>query len=229
MESLPTGIVLDVGGVGYGVEIPLSAVWEIPKKGEKVSLWIHSHVREDSIRLFGFTSYEDKVVFETLLSLSGVGPKVALAILSTLNLAAINRAVIHGDHIIFTSVPGVGPRLAEKILVELKPKLEKMRSRAQGLGLDESPTRLTEKDFEGLDAANPNSFALMLEDVHSALENLGFKDKAISPIIKRLKSEFDSDTPFQELVRKALLYLSDKGESKKQGMPNKRSIEKELF
>ncbi len=228
-ESLPSGIVIDVCGVGYGVEIPLSAIWELPNKGEKLSLWIHSHVREDSIRLFGFPAYEDKVVFETLLTLNGVGPKVALAILSTLNLSAINRAIIHNDHAIFTSVPGVGARLAEKILVELKPKLEKMRTRAQSLALEDAPIRLSHDDFEELGEETADPFSVMLDDVRSALENLGYKDKAISPITQRLKSEFNLDTPFQELVRKALLYLADKGEKGKKPPRRRTTVEKELF
>ena len=80
---LPTGVIIDVRGVGYGVEIPLSSLCELPKPGNTLSIWTFTHVREDSIRLFGFLRYEDRLCFEILLGLSGVGPKVALAILST--------------------------------------------------------------------------------------------------------------------------------------------------
>ena len=128
-----------------------------------------------------FFAYEDKVVFETLLTLSGVGAKGCTCHTFNLNLSAINRAIVYNDPQIFTSVPGVGPRLAEKVLVELKPKLDKMRTRAQGLGLSETASRLSDADFDDMGEEQPDSFKLVLDDVRSALENLGFKDKSIVP------------------------------------------------
>ena len=214
---VPSGIILDVDGVGYGLEMPLSSICELPELNSPVSLWTYTHVREDSIRLFGFTKYEDRVCFEVMLSLSGVGPKVALAILSTLSISALRRAIQLNDPQILVAVPGVGPRLAEKILVELKPKLEKLSGRGD-LGLKGDVGRLTERDLdhllpeESFEARDAKS--IVLQDVTSALENLGFKDKAISPIVTELKS-FEGLANFQETMKEALRLLTDQGRGEK--------------
>lgn len=208
--ALPTGVVLDVQGVGYGIELPLSTLCQLPKVGQQVSLWIYSHVREDAIRLFGFLSYEDRLVFETLLSLNGVGPKVALAILSTLNLSAIERAVLRQETTILESVPGVGPRLAERIIVELKPKINRLKT-AQSLDIAEDSKRLTSENFEGV-LPDPvqeyeNAREALFADLSSALENLGYKDKTINPLLASLRQEKGVKS-FQDLMRAALRRLS---------------------
>lgn len=209
--SLPTGIILDVNGVGYGLELPLSTLCTLPKVGQKISLWIYTYVREDAIRFFGFRSYEDRQAFEILLSLSGVGPKVALAILSTLTVTAIDRAVTQDDGKILESVPGVGPRLAEKIIVDLRPKMMKLKA-AQMLDKRELHSRLDSEDF---DEALPLDHGedqraheeMIFSDLESALENLGYKEKIITPLLTRLRKE----TPhlaFPDLMRQALKQLS---------------------
>jgi len=209
--SLPTGIILDVQGIGYGVELPLSTLCQLPKVGQKIALWIYSYVREDAIRLFGFRSYEDRQAFEILLSLSGVGPKVALAILSTLTVKAIERAVSQDDGKILESVPGVGPRLAEKIIVDLRPKMLKLRA-AQMLDLREDHTRLDPAAFDGplpLDHTGNSREQqdMIFEDLQSALENLGYKDKTIVPLLSKLRKD-SANLAFPDLMRQALKQLS---------------------
>ncbi len=208
--TLPTGIILDVSGVGYGVEVPLSTLVKLPRVGTKISLWISTHVREESLRLFGFRTYEDRQTFEVLLSLGGVGPKVALAILSTLTLSAIERAVQKNDTKILESVPGVGARLAEKILVELRPKVSRLQV-AKQLEIEEDVNRLDAAAFEpvipGSDDQGPSARELLFEDLNSALENLGYKDKIIQPLLLKLRkhSEFKD---LQDLMRQALKELT---------------------
>lgn len=209
--SLPTGIIMDVQGVGYGLELPLSTLCQLPKVGQKISLWIYTYVREDAIRFFGFRSYEDRQAFEILLSLSGVGPKVALAILSTLTVNALDRAVTQDDGKILESVPGVGPRLAEKIIVDLRPKMMKLKA-AQMLDLRGGHARMDSDDFDaplpldhGHDSREQQN--MIFSDLESALENLGYKDKTITPLLSKLRKE-SADLPFPDLMRQALKQLS---------------------
>jgi len=209
--SLPTGIILDVQGVGYGLELPLSTLCQLPKVGQKISLWISTYVREDAIRLFGFRSYGDRQAFEILISLSGVGPKVALAILSTLTVTAIERAVTQDDGKILESVPGVGPRLAEKIIVDLRPKMLKLKA-AQMLDLREEHSRMDSTDFDGplpLDHGQDRreQQEMIIADLESALENLGYKEKTITPLLAKLRRE-SANLPFPDLMRQALKQFS---------------------
>ncbi len=208
--NLPIGIILDVQGVGYGIELPLSTLCQMPRVGQTVSLWIYTLVREEAFRLFGFRNFEDRQAFEILLSLSGVGPKVALAILSTLTVGALERAVTQNQPRILESVPGVGPRLAEKIILELKPKMTKLRA-AQMLDLQEENARLGTDAFNGVIADPAEAFAqsqeLLFSDLISALENLGYKEKTINPLVNKLRKEGSSKN-FQDLMRQALRQLS---------------------
>src|SRR5262245_61302284 len=120
-----TGLVLDVNGVGYGVEAPLSTLCEIGAVGTPVSLWIETQVREDAIKLFGFLKTEEKQAFNMVRSVNGVGPKIALALLSALDTQLIRQAVFQDRKDIFENVPGVGKRLAERLVLELKAIYER--------------------------------------------------------------------------------------------------------
>lgn len=218
-ETLASGLILDVNGVGYGVETPLSTLCSLPPIGSRVSLWIHTYVREDAMRLFGFLHQEDRIAFDVMLGLSGVGPKVALAILSTLQVSAIREAIQAGRPQILESVPGVGKRLAEKILLELKPKLVKLQSfGASGLNSAHSLSRLDAKDADplGLDRGlieGDSRAEAIFEDVHSALQNLGFKDKVTRPLVTKLRNQYDGGQ-LQDVMREALKLLSE-GSSEK--------------
>lgn len=154
VEVRPDRIVLDVGGVGYDVAIPLGTFSALPPAGQKATLFVHTHVREDAIQLFGFVTKQERLVFETLLSVSGIGPKVALAILSGLPLPELVGAIAAQNARLLTSIPGVGRKLAERLGVELK---EKMAS----FGFGEAPARPAKTS--------------MADDAVAALKNLGYK------------------------------------------------------
>ncbi len=148
-------VVLDVGGVGYDLAIPLGTFSALPPAGEKAVLHVHTHVREDAILLFGFATPQEKYVFERLISVSGIGPRVALTVLSGLPLPDLVRAIATQNAHVLATIPGVGKKLAERLGLELKEKLA-----AFGAGA-------------GVPAAGGKASAV--EDAIGALENLGYK------------------------------------------------------
>jgi Holliday junction DNA helicase RuvA len=115
--------VLDVGGVGYDVHVPLATLGRLPAPPDLVTLHVHTHVREDALQLFGFATLDDRAAFRTLLSVSSIGPKVAHTILSHLDARSLAAAIARDDKKTLTSVPGVGKKLAERIVLELRDKL----------------------------------------------------------------------------------------------------------
>lgn len=204
VARLPAGIILDVNGVGYGVDMPLSALCDIPPVGNRVGLWVHTHVREDAIKLFGFLNYEDRQAFGVLLTVSGVGPKVALAILSTLSVATLKQAVLQENFALLEAVPGIGHRSAEKIIVELKSKVSKFQL-SHPATID-GAKRLAGEPFDEFSAGSITS---IFHDVKSALENLGFKEKEVAATLAKLTSadQATEKLDFSELLRNALLEL----------------------
>jgi Holliday junction DNA helicase RuvA len=121
-QKLPGEVVIDVGGVGYQVFIPLNVFYRLPDIGAAVSLQIHTHVREDSLQLFGFHDVGEKQVFLLLTGVSGIGPRLALNILSGIPAEELARALKGGDQVRLVAIPGVGKKLAERMIVELKDK-----------------------------------------------------------------------------------------------------------
>jgi Holliday junction DNA helicase RuvA len=195
---LPTAIVVDVNGVGYQIEMPLSDLCHLPSLGEKIEVWVYTYVREDALRLFGFRTFAQRHLFETLISINGVGPKVALAMLSTLDPSAIRVAAFEGRVEVLESVPGIGKRTAERLLIELKPKLQKLSG-----AMFAKPTVGVANGFDFVDEEiNEQVF----EDLRSALENFGYKRKLVDPIIARLAKE-NAEGDFQALMRMALIHL----------------------
>ena len=148
-------IVLDVNGVGYDLAIPLGTFSALPRVGEKAVLHVHTHVREDALLLFGFATPQEKYVFERLISVSGIGPKVALTVLSGLPLPDLIRAIATQNARVLATIPGVGKKLAERLGLELK---EKLASFGVGVG-----------------TPSPGGKASAVEDAIGALENLGYK------------------------------------------------------
>ncbi len=155
LEVRTNGVVLDVAGVGYELAIPLGTFSALPPAGEKASLHVHTHVREDALQLFGFATREEKVVFERLLSVSGIGPKVALTVLSGLPLPELVGAIVSQNARLLSTIPGVGRKLAERLGLELKEKLA-------SVGLGAAP-------------GAPAAKASAVDDAIGALENLGYK------------------------------------------------------
>ena len=158
VEARPDRVVLDVGGVGYDVAVPLSTYTALPPAGGRAALHVHTHVREDALSLFGFATESEKRLFERLLTVSGIGPRVALAILSGLPVSELVSAIARQDVRRLSSIPGIGKKLAERIGVELK---EKMADFARGAG-------------SGTTGGGP------LADAVTALVNLGYREQEAS-------------------------------------------------
>ena len=123
-DLAPDSVLLDVNGVGYEVAVTPSTMSELPVIGEEIVLHTHTHVREDQLALFGFLSVGDRNVFQILLGTSGVGPKLAMSILATIDEAGLRRAVNANDTSALEVVPGIGKRTAQKLILELRPKLD---------------------------------------------------------------------------------------------------------
>jgi Holliday junction DNA helicase RuvA len=153
---MPGEVVVDVGGVGYQIYIPLNVFYSMPEIGAPVSLYIHTHLREDALQLFGFQNRGDKQIFMLLNGVAGIGPKLAVNILSGIPADELAQAIREGDQLRLVSIPGVGKKLAERMLVELRDKLTTLRTQPT-----ESPT--TDKGSQ------------VMQDAVSALVNLGYR------------------------------------------------------
>jgi len=212
-------IVIDVNGVGYGVDMPLSSICAIGGPGQTVTAWIETHVREDAIKLFGFASIEEKELFNIVCAVSGVGPKIGLAILGALQPAQIFSAVLDGHKELLESVPGVGKRLAERLALELKPKIEKyIKSRPAALaaarsGAAAGPRSAAPGDLFGSSGTSMDVGTQLLSDAQSALENLGFKDKDVAQVLSKIWKDQDgamglaNKDGLTDLIRGALAEL----------------------
>src|SRR6516165_8154439 len=174
LDKRPNQVILDVGGVGYLVAIPLSTFATLGELHAEVTLLIHTHVREDAFSLYGFLSHREKHLFELLLGASGVGPSVALKILSGMNVEELIPAIRTGDLARLTRIPGVGRKTAERMVVELKDKLETVAVEAEKTAAT-SPA--------GVEA-----------DVKSALINLGYEERAAEAAVAKAKRESDTNS-----------------------------------
>ena len=183
-EKSPSRIVLDVGGVGYDVLVPLSTFYGLGEPGSEVVLRVHTHVREDVIALYGFGSPLEQDLFERLISISGIGPKLALAVLSGIDPAELVRAIRTQDVARLTRIPGVGKKTAERIGLELKD-------------------RMPHAGPAGTAAEPPDSGDERRADLVSALTNLGYNrqvaEKAIDAVVKATP-----DATFEQLLRDIL-------------------------
>lgn len=179
LATVRPGVVLvDVGGVGYEVSMTASAMENLPPIGEEVVIHTHLHVREDVSNLYGFTGEADRALFRTLLTASGVGPKLAMAVLSTLSADSVRQAVSAEDVDALTLVPGIGKRSAQKLILELRPKLAG-----------------AEADL----ASTPGSVG----EVREALERLGYQSVEIREVLAGLPV----DESVERLLRMALQEL----------------------
>jgi Holliday junction DNA helicase RuvA len=188
LEKRPNQVILDVGGVGYLVAVPLSTFAALGELHTEVTLLIHTHVREDALALYGFLSAREKHLFELLLGASGVGPTLALKILSGMNVEELVPAIRGGDLARLTKIPGVGRKTAERMVVELKDKLQAVAVEA------EKPA--------------PASPAGAEADVKSALINLGYDERAIDSAVAEAKRQPGASN-FETLLRASLAALSE--------------------
>jgi Holliday junction DNA helicase RuvA len=163
LEKHPSRVVVDVGGVGYDVQIPLSTFYNLGEPGADVTLRVHTHVREDALALFGFASVLELQLFERLIGVSGVGPKLALAVLSGIEPPDLVRAVRSQDVARLTKIPGIGRKTAERIGLELRDKL---------------PAAMA-----GAAPASDGGADVLRDDLISALLNLGYQRAAADKVV----------------------------------------------
>lgn len=175
-------VVVDCGGVGYGVSMSLSALTRVGEVGQEVSLLVYTHVGQEVLRLYGFLDAAEKRTFEVLIGLSGVGPKLALAILSTMSPDELRAVVSREDLATLVKVPGVGKKTAQRLLLELRDRLEVMEERGAG----------------------PSTGAALREDLVSALENLGFNRPVAEKAADATMKEAPPGADLPTLVRTAL-------------------------
>jgi len=188
-EKQPNRIIVDVGGVGYDVAVPLSTFYTLGEPGTDVALRVHTHVREDSLALYGFATVVELQIFARLIGISGIGPKLALAVLSGIDVADLVRAVQVGDVARLTAIPGVGKKTAERIGLELKDKLPPQLAAAVAA------------------QAAADGTGGLRGDLLSALLNLGyhrpFAEKAVDTALKTVEPK-----TFERVLKQALRELA---------------------
>jgi Holliday junction DNA helicase RuvA len=180
-EKSPESLVLDVGGVGYDVRVPLSTFFELPDEGKTVRLRIHTYVREAALVLYGFLTEQERCAFALLLGASGVGPRLALAILSGLPVSRLAAAVRQNDVAALVGIPGVGKKTAERMVVELADKIDRLA------------------EVGPLEEADDAEAAAV-----SALVNLGYARSQAEGAVRAAAEQVEASAGLEELIREAL-------------------------
>jgi holliday junction DNA helicase RuvA len=188
-DKQPNAVTVDVGGVGYDVHVPLSTFYNLGGEGEEVSLRVYTHVREDTLQLYGFLTEMERQLFERLIGISGIGPKLAIVVLSGMEPRDLIAAVQRADVVRLTGIPGIGKKTAERIVLELKDRLKQV---AVPVAAGAEPTSSPADQLRG--------------DLLSALLNLGYHrqqaEKAIDATVKS-----NPNASFEHAVRTALREL----------------------
>ena len=184
---MPGEVIVDVGGVGYQVFIPLNVFYRLPEIGESVSLYIHTHLREDALQLFGFQEPQEKQVFLFLNSVAGIGPKLAVNILSGISADELAHAIKSGDQLRLVSIPGVGKKLAERMIVELRDKFMTLQSE-----VSETVAR--------------GDGSQLLHDAVSALINLGYRKAEVEKNVRDLTQT--GKRSLEEVIKEVLRRMS---------------------
>ncbi|MBV9612830.1 MAG: Holliday junction branch migration protein RuvA [Acidobacteriaceae bacterium] len=187
IEKHPNQVLIEAAGVGYDVQIPISTFTSLPGEGTAVALRIYTHVREDTLALFGFATAEEKVVFERLISVSGIGPSLAIKVLSGLATPDLISAIRNSDVERLVRIPGVGKKTAERIVLELKEKLAGVDVAGKGALAAEGDAALSNLD----------------RDVLSALQNLGCSRPAAEEAVRKVKQRGPAQE-FEPFFRAAL-------------------------
>ncbi len=179
LSRSPEGVIIDVGGVGYHVNVPLGSLSNLPERGAEAFLNIHTHVREDAIQLYGFTTEEEKRIFTILIGISGIGPRIAMNVLSAIPPEKFHAAIMSEDVNALCAVPGLGKKTAHRIILELREKL---------------PALTKEKT----DA--------VYDDTLSALINLGYRKNIAQDALEKAQKKGFAD--IESLLKEALKYLT---------------------
>jgi len=183
-------VLLNVNGVGYEIDTPLSTFCQL-QKGQKVTLWTHLVVREDAQQLYGFSDAQEKIIFRTLLKVNGVGPKMALGILSTLSVDMLIHTVEHGDVKTLVKVPGVGTKTAERLMIELRDRFKAFSSTTVSNNTASAQIQLTGNSA--------------VAEAEAALQSLGYKPLEAQKLIQAVKADF---TEASDIIRAALKSLN---------------------
>ena len=183
LSKQPPSLLVEVGGIGYEVEAPMSTIYDLPGVGKEVVLLIHHAVKEDSVTLYGFLHESERSLFRNLLKVSGIGAKIALAVLSGVSTDHFARLVLAGDVVALTKIPGIGKKTAERIVVELRDRLD---------GMPSSPGSPRLAAGAALDAAG---------EATVALNQLGYKPAEVSRLVQKVAADGDDA---EAIIRKAL-------------------------
>lgn len=183
ISKQPPALLVEVAGIGYEVEAPMSTIYDLPGVGKEVILLIHHAVKEDSVALYGFLHESERVLFRSLLKVSGIGAKIALSVLSGVSTDHFARLVHAGDVVALTKIPGIGKKTAERIVVELRDRLDGMSS-------------LPGRSMQGADAPLDAS-----GEATVALQQLGYKPAEVSRLVQKVAAAGDDA---ETIIRKAL-------------------------
>ncbi len=185
----PNYLIIDVGGIGYQIFVPLSSFYFLPNIGDSIRLNIYTHLKEDAIQLYGFFSKEEKEIFISLIGVTGIGPKLAINILSGISPSDLVKAISEGNLVTLNAIPGIGRKTAERLILELKEKIDSLRG--------------PEVSAEGID----NNY----EDALSALVNLGYKRSLSEMALKQFRTDSGLNSKSVEaMIREALKILHRK-------------------
>lgn len=187
LDKKPSSVVLDVNGVGYLVNIPVSTFYDLPEEGASLSLYIYTHVREDLLALYGFRTTREKKLFEKLIGVSGIGPKMAISFLSGMSAEELIPAIQRQDIAKLATIPGVGRKTAERVSLELREQISAL------LG-----------EVAQTSAAKPP----MQEDLISALTNLGYHRSLAERAVKAVLEKAPADAGFEDLLKQSLQRIS---------------------
>lgn len=189
LSKSPNAVVLECGGVGYELAISVATYTEIGGPGAQAALHVHTHVREDALLLFGFKELAEKRLFEKLLTISGIGPKLAITVLSGISAERLVGAIRGGDHATLTKIPGIGKKTAERVVLELKDKLDDMTGYAPAS-----------------EPARP-SLGAVAEDALSALMNLGYPRPVALKAVESAAKDPGIAADFEQLFRTAIAVI----------------------
>lgn len=184
IQKSPSQVVLDIGGVGYCVWVPLSTYFELGDLDDKVELFVYTHLTDNSLSLYGFSTEKERDIFLKLIGISGIGPKLALNILSGIGVSDLEEAIRQSDVARISLIPGIGKKTALRIALELQEKLEKKEKILKAKGFQER------------------------EDLISALMNLGFKRKEVEKIVDETINKLTVEAGFEHLLRESLKRLA---------------------
>jgi Holliday junction DNA helicase RuvA len=179
----PNCIIVDVNGVGYDVCVPLSTFYELPDPGQTVSLNVHTYVREDAIQLYGFRTLSEKEMFLMLIAVNGVGPRLAVNILSGISPDGLRQVILNQDRVRLKNIPGVGKKIVERVLLELTDKI-----------------KVKSKETPGASSAYADAF--------SALINLGYRPNEAEKALNSAKQTLDSSASVEQLLKIVLKTLA---------------------